>query len=95
MYNNALPSLQSKGPLTRTQQTMLLWFIGIQDDYNNLKVTKGGTWTELVDTHQDLRAPPYTLSRHANLYGTIPYCFPAAVELTAASALSDSLLGKQ
>ena len=41
----------AKGPLTGTQRIMLLQFIGIQDDYNNLKVTKGGTWTELVDAH--------------------------------------------
>ena len=40
-----------KGPLTRTQRIILLWFVGIQDDYNNLKVTKGGTQTELADAH--------------------------------------------
>ena len=41
----------AKGPLTRTQQIMLLWFIGIQDNYNNLKVIEGGTWAELVDAY--------------------------------------------
>ena len=40
-----------KGPLTRTWQTILLQFIGIQDNYNNLKVTEGGTWVELADTY--------------------------------------------
>ena len=44
-------SYGAKGPLTGTQQTMLLQFVGIQDDYNNLKVTKGGTQIELVDAH--------------------------------------------
>jgi len=34
-------------------------------------------------------------SRHANLYGAIPYRFPAAVKLMAASALSNALLGKR
>ena len=74
---------------------MLLWFIGIQDDHDNLEVTEGGTWVELADAHRDLKAPPRTPSGHANLYGAIPYRFPAAVELTAASALSDALLGKR
>jgi len=49
----------------------------------------------LVDTHQDLKAPPHTPSGHANLYGTIPYYFPAAVKLIAANALSNALLSKQ
>ena len=40
-----------KGPLTKTQQIILLQFISIQDNYNNLKVTKGGTQAELVDAH--------------------------------------------
>ena len=42
---------KAKGPLTGTQQTMLLWFISIQDNYNNLKVTKGGTQVELANAH--------------------------------------------
>ena len=42
---------RAKGPLTGTQQTMLLQFIGVQDNYNNLKVTKGGTQAELADAH--------------------------------------------
>ena len=40
-----------KGPLTRTQRTILLQLVSIQDDYNNLKVTKGGTQADLADTH--------------------------------------------
>ena len=40
-----------KGPLTGIWRTILLQFIGIQDNYNNLKVTKGGTWAELADAH--------------------------------------------
>ena len=40
-----------KGPLTGTRRIILLQFIGIQDNYNNLKVTEGGTWVELVDAY--------------------------------------------
>ena len=83
-----------KGPLTGTWRIILLQFIGIQDNYNNLKAIEGGTQAKLVNTHQDLKAPPYTLFRHTNLYSAIPYYFPAAVELIAASALFNALLGK-
>ena len=41
----------AKGPLTGTQWTMLLQFVSIQDDYNNLKVTEGETWAELADAY--------------------------------------------
>ena len=49
---------------------------------------------ELADAYRDLKAPPYIPSRHANLYGVITYRFPAAVKLIAASALSNTLLGR-
>ena len=42
---------RAKGPLTGTRRIILLQFISIQDNYNNLKVTKGGTQIELADTH--------------------------------------------
>ena len=42
---------RAKGPLTRTQRTILPQFIGVQDNYNNLKVTEGETWVELADTY--------------------------------------------
>ena len=40
-----------KGSLTGTWRIMLLQFVSIQDNYNNLKVTEGGTWVELVDAY--------------------------------------------
>ena len=86
---------RAKGPLTGTRQIILLWFIRIQDNYNNLEVTKGGTQAELADTYRDLKALPYTPSRHANLYRAILYYFPIAVKLIAASALSKALFGKR
>ena len=85
----------AKGPLTGTRRIILLWFIRIQDNYNNLEVTKGGTQVELVDAHRDLKAPPYIPSRHANLYRAIPYYFPAVAEFIATSALFKALLSKR
>ena len=42
---------RAKGPLTKTQQTMLPQFIGIQDNYNNLKVIEGETQVKLINTY--------------------------------------------
>ena len=56
---------------------------------------EGGTQVELADAHRDLKAPPYTLSRHTNLYSVILYYFPTIVKLIAASALSNALLGRR
>jgi len=50
---------------------------------------------ELVDAHQDLKTPPYTSFRHANLYRAIPYHFFAVVKLIAASALFNALFSKK
>jgi len=74
---------------------MLLWFVGVQDDYNNFKVTEGGTWAELADAYWDLKAPPCTLSGYTNLYSAILYHFSAIVKLIATSALFNALLGRQ
>ena len=84
-----------KGPLIETRQIILLQFIKIQNNYNNLKVTKGRTQVELVDTYKDLKVPPYTQSRHANLYRVILYYFPIVVKLIATSALSKALFSKR
>jgi len=50
---------------------------------------------ELVDAHWDLKAPLYTLFKHANLYRAIPYYFPTAVKFTAANTLFNALLNKK
>ena len=42
---------RGKGPLTRTRRIMLLQFVSVQNNYNNLKVIEGGTWAELVDAY--------------------------------------------
>lgn len=41
----------AKGPLTGTRRIMLPWFVGVQDDHDNLEVTEGGTWAELADAY--------------------------------------------
>jgi hypothetical protein len=80
------------GPSTRTRRTMLPWFVGLQDDLTTLEVVEGGTWEMLSEVHRDLTAPRATPSGLANRYGSIPYKFPAAVEVAGLGALSDALV---
>ena len=86
---------RAKGLLIETQQIIVLWFIGIQDDYNNLKVIKGGTQVELANAHRDLKVLFYMLFGHANLYRVILYHFPTAIKFITASALLKALFSKR
>jgi hypothetical protein len=80
------------GPTITTRRTMLPWFCGLQEDHENLEVIEAGNWQMLADSHRDLTAPRATPSGLANMYGRIPYRFPAAVELTGLGPLSDALV---
>lgn len=73
---------------------MLPWYVGLPDDNEHFEVLEAGTRTQLTIAHRDLVKPPATPSGHANLFGCIPYGFPAAVEITGASALADAILGR-
>ena len=74
---------------------MLPWFVGMEDDNERLEVTEGGTWSALSASHRDLSSPERTPSGLPNMYGSIPYRFPAAVELGGLGALSDALVGRR
>ncbi|OJD29346.1 uncharacterized protein BKCO1_830004 [Diplodia corticola] len=54
-------------------------------------------WQSLVQhndkAHGALEAPPLTASGHPNMYGRIPYRFPAAVRLDGLGLVSDALNG--
>ena len=82
----------SDGPSPGMRRTMLPWFVGVQDDDETLEVIEGGTWTELSTAHRDLVSPLATPSGLANRYGSPPYRFPAAVELSGLGPLSDALV---
>ncbi|KAI9767399.1 MAG: hypothetical protein M1835_007046 [Candelina submexicana] len=83
----------ARGPSTGIRRTMLPWFIAVQPDHEQLETLEAGTWSELSAAHRDLVAARTSPSGLANLYGVIPYRFPAAVEIRGLSALSDALIG--
>lgn len=90
----SLPHLPhgADGPSAGVRRTMLPWFVGVQDDMESLEVIEGGTWSQLSEAHRDMTAPKATPSGLANMYGAIPYRFPAAVEVTGLGAISDALV---
>ncbi len=65
--------------------------MALLDDLQTLETKEAGNWKDIVTAHQDLEAPS-SPSGHTSHYGTIPYRFPGAVELTGLGALSDALV---
>ncbi|KAL8651744.1 MAG: hypothetical protein Q9226_004573 [Calogaya cf. arnoldii] len=85
----------SKGPATGLRQTILPWFIGINDDNETLDIEECGTRSNLAAAHRDMIAPPNSPSGHPNKYGVIPFQFPAAVVLCNVSPVADALVGRR
>ena len=83
---------RADGPSIGVRRTMLLWFVGVQDDNETLEVIEGGTQSDLSAAHRDLTSPKATPSGLANRYRAILYRFLAAVELSRLGALSDALV---
>jgi hypothetical protein len=71
---------------------MLPWLVGLQDDLTTLEIIEGGTWDMLAESYKDMVSPRATPSGLANRYGAPPYRFPAIVEVTGLSPLSDALV---
>ncbi|RDW56804.1 hypothetical protein BP5796_12871 [Coleophoma crateriformis] len=90
----ALPHGAS-GPAKKLRRTVLPWYVGIQDDHHHLEIPESGTWDEISACHRDLLPPPASPSGLPNRYGTVPYPFPAALELMDLSAISDALVGRR
>lgn len=92
MLMAALPH-GSTGPATSVHCTMLLWYVGIQEDHETLEMIEGGMWSQLSAAHRDLLPCPASPSGLVNHYGGILFCFPAAVPLTGRGPISDALVG--
>jgi hypothetical protein len=76
------------------RRTILPWFVAIQDDHETMETVKMGTWKEIADAHRDLKAAPRSPSGKPNVYGDIPYRFPASLPLILKSPLSNALVGR-
>ncbi|KAL9631113.1 MAG: hypothetical protein Q9204_004386 [Flavoplaca sp. TL-2023a] len=85
----------STGPAAGFRQTILPWFVGIMDENETLEVQESGTRSQLAAAHRDMTAPPSSPSGHPNKYGSIPFRFPAAVELFNVSPIADALVGRR
>ena len=61
-----------------------------------MKIEAGGTYQDLANAHRDLISGPASPSGKPNVYGDIPYKFPAAVQLQLPNEpLSDALVGRR
>ncbi|KAL9048148.1 MAG: hypothetical protein Q9162_007841 [Coniocarpon cinnabarinum] len=84
----------STGKATRVRRTMLPWFVKIQEDHEVMENTSMGTFDMLSIAHRDQTAPLRSPSGKPNIYSTIPFAFPAGVQLRIDSELSDALVGR-
>jgi hypothetical protein len=76
------------------RRTMLPWLVGIQANHSDMEVLEMGTWQEIAAAHVALDAAPRSPSGKPNVYGGIPYRFPASIPLTIPSPLSQALVGR-
>lgn len=89
-----LPHGSTTMPATGVRRTMLPWFVGIQANHSTMETIEQGTWSEIADAHRSLRAAPRSPSGKPNVYGGIPYRFPATLPLILNSPLSNALVGR-
>jgi hypothetical protein len=76
------------------RRTMLPWLVGIQSNHADMEVLEMGTWQDIAMAHVALDAAPRSPSGKPNVYGGIPYRFPASIPLTVPSPLSQALVGR-
>lgn len=67
--------------------------MGVKADHSSLDIVESGTWEELASAHRDLLPGPNSPSGFANLFGTIPFAFPASRPIRGLCGISDALVG--
>ena len=72
------------------RRTILPWFVGVRDDKDTLDNKESDTWSELALAHLRQEAPKVTPSGLPNRFGSIPYRFPATVQLVLENAVSQA-----
>ena len=77
----------------KIRRTILPWFVGIDDNHEQLDNPESESWGQLSQYHARQEAPQLTPSGHPNKYGPIPYRFPASIPLWLESAISHALRG--
>ena len=71
---------------------MLPWYVGLAPDNVNLDSSDSDNWDNLAISHSKQMAPARTPSGHPNIYGKIPFRFPAGVQLFLNCPASEALL---
>lgn len=89
-----LPHGSTAMPKGGIRRTMLPWFVGIQDNHIDMETIEMGSWVEIADAHRALTAAPRSPSGKPNVYGGIPYRFPASMPVHIKSPLSNALIGR-
>ncbi|KAJ5658065.1 uncharacterized protein N7484_001714 [Penicillium longicatenatum] len=85
----------STGPATKLRRTVMPWFGTIEEDHTCLETAEAGTWSEIADSHRDIRlAPRIPSGSTCHVFAVNPYTFPGTAQLTGLGALSDALLGR-
>ena len=85
----------STRPATKIRQTMLPWYIAIQDDYNILDITESSNWDLFFKLYRDFETPDFSSFGKLNIYTKTPYVFPSAIRINNLNTLSDTLLGQR
>lgn len=64
------------------------------DDCQSLEITDGGIWEGLAKGHREMARGETSPSGLPALFGTVPYQFPAAIEISGLGPLSDALVAR-
>jgi hypothetical protein len=89
-----LPHGSTSMPAKGIRRTLLPWFVAIQDNHEDMETIEMGTWEEIAAAHRALEAAKRSPSGKPNVYGGIPYRFPASSPLVLPSPLSAALVGR-
>jgi hypothetical protein len=79
----------------RRRRLVFPWHTRIQEDHEQLEIPGQHTWSELAACHRDMVAPLRGVSGNAVAHSRPKYRFPAAVQMTSSSALSEAFIGRR
>ena len=74
------------------RRTVLPWYVGVAPDNVTLDSLDSDNWDSLAVSHAKQTARARTPSGHLNMYGKIPFRFPAGIHLNIDCPVSEALL---
>lgn len=82
------------GLCKQPRQTMLVWYVEVEEDHIKLDIPRRGTQEQISMAHCDDVAPSSTPSGFSSTYKRVPYAFLADINVGGLGALSDTLIGR-